>query len=77
MSEWTREDVEHLDILIAGERDRSSATALPGAEHVRNRIAREVGIEPQPEGGITWETVRETEYGEGGATPEPSEAGLA
>lgn len=62
MTEFTREDVEHLDVLIAQEVKRGGIIALPGAEHVRNKIAKEVGLEEQPEGGITWDFIRETSY---------------
>lgn len=62
MSEFTKEDVEHLDVLIADARKRTTAISFPGAEHVRNKIAKRVGLEELPEGEVTWETIREIDY---------------
>lgn len=74
MEPFTREDVEHLDTLIAAAIEETpGTTALPGAEAARNKIAVRVGLEPAPEGGITWERIRETDYSdlEGDAVDSP------
>lgn len=71
--EFTREDVEHIDTLVAMAREEEGVVGLPGANHVRNKVARRVGIATRPVGEITWATIRETDYG--GSEPAPREQG--
>lgn len=40
---WEKEDVDHLDDAIGDLKAHLKATALPGLEHIRNKIAESLG----------------------------------
>lgn len=56
---FTPEDVDHVDDAICEIISMTTATALPGIEHARNKIARRAGVPLRAEGGITYEARRE------------------
>ena len=52
VEEFTAEDVEHIDDAICDLRLTSNATACPGLEWVRNKVAARCGVPLKDEGSI-------------------------
>ena len=58
VEEFTAEDVEHIDDAICDLRSTSNATACPGLEWLRNKVAARVGVTLRDEGTISYKDLR-------------------
>lgn len=51
-TEWTEEDLMHIEDALHSLHADGKITAMPGLEHVRNMVAVRIGMDTKPEGSF-------------------------